>query len=245
MVTAIQRRLNAAGCGPINDDGVFGRQTTAAVRLFQTRFPDVDGEPLRVDGRIGAVTWAALFGRASVLPQTSTSDPLLAAALRVAASEVGVMEEPVGSNRGPRVDLYLRTVGLDPTHGNFAWCAAFLYFCFEGSAKRLGRPNPLIRTAGVLDHWNRAGRARIRRLSAAKAQLQEELVQPGHIFIIDTEDPGGTGHTGLIERAIGGKLITIEGNTNDGGSREGIGVFRRSGRRIRDVNVGFIDYAGA
>ena len=27
-----------------------------------------------------------------------------------------------------------------------------------------------------------------------------------------------------------------------GRSREGVGVFRRTGRRIRDVNVGFIDY---
>jgi len=45
-----------------------------------------------------------------------------------------------------------------------------------------------------------------------------------------------------LELIGAGKLVTIEGNTNDGGSREGVGVFRRSGRRIRDINLGFIDY---
>ena len=39
-----------------------------------------------------------------------------------------------------------------------------------------------------------------------------------------------------------GKLLTIEGNTNDGGSREGIGVFARHGRTIGSINRGFIEY---
>jgi hypothetical protein len=55
----------------------------------------------------------------------------------------------------------------------------------------------------------------------------------------------GFGHTGLVERTSGGKLVTIEGNTNVGGSREGIGVFRRESRKTVDINRGFIDYAGA
>ena len=40
----------------------------------------------------------------------------------------------------------------------------------------------------------------------------------------------------------GGRLTTIEGNTNDGGSREGVGVFRRSERKIASINKGFLDY---
>ena len=66
-------------------------------------------------------------------------------------------------------------------------------------------------------------------------------VKPGMIFIISTGD--GTGHTGLVESVSGGKLVTIEGNTNDDGSREGIGVFRRTGRSIDSINRGFIDYS--
>ena len=244
VVLALQRRLNAVGCGPIDVDGVFGPQTAAAVKLYQARFPDLDGQPLRVDGLVGAVTWAALFGRSSVPVPASASDPLLAAVLAFAASQLGVMEKPPGSNRGPEVDRYLRSVGLDPTRGSYPWCAAFVYYCFKQAAARLGCRNPAIRTASVLDHWSRAGQAGITRVTAAAAHLNESLVKPGLVFLIDTGDPGGAGHAGLVSGVAAGKLVTIEGNTNDGGSREGVGVFRRDGRRIRDVNLGFVDYSG-
>jgi len=240
-VLAIQRRLNQVGSGPIDEDGVFGPQTAAAVTLFQARFTDVDGLPLRADGIVGAITWAALFGRTPDGTTTSATAPLPAEALKVAASRVGVMEQPPGSNRGPEVDRYLRAVGLDPSKGSFPWCAAFVFSCFDDAARTLGRRNPVIKTAGVLDHWNQAGQRGIERISAAKAHMHEALVRPGLIFVIDTG--GGTGHTGLVERVDDGKLVTLEGNTNDGGSREGVGVFRRTGRRVREINVGYIDYA--
>jgi hypothetical protein len=41
-----------------------------------------------------------------------------------------------------------------------------------------------------------------------------------------------------------GRLLTVEGNTNDGGSRNGIGVFQRDARKINQINKGFIDYSG-
>jgi hypothetical protein len=66
-------------------------------------------------------------------------------------------------------------------------------------------------------------------------------VAPGQIFVLDYGR--GVGHMGLIAAIRGGKLVTIEGNTNDGGSREGIGVFERTGRTIGSINKGFIEYA--
>jgi hypothetical protein len=42
-----------------------------------------------------------------------------------------------------------------------------------------------------------------------------------------------------------GKLVTIEGNTNDEGAAEGIGVFERHSRKIAQINKGFIDYSTA
>jgi hypothetical protein len=50
------------------------------------------------------------------------------------------------------------------------------------------------------------------------------------------------GHAGLVSRVVGNRMETIEGNTNDGGSREGIGVFRRSGRTLQSINRGFIEF---
>ena len=46
----------------------------------------------------------------------------------------------------------------------------------------------------------------------------------------------------MVVETNSGRMITIEGNTNDGGSRNGIGVFKRDARKINQINKGFIDY---
>jgi Putative peptidoglycan binding domain/CHAP domain len=240
-VRAVQQRLSQMGCGPLPGDGVFDAKVRDAVKLFQARFPDRDGRSLDVDGRVGPITWAALFGSASVPVGDAAPSPLLAGVLAFAATQVGVMEDPLGSNRGPQVDAYLRAVGCDPAD-NLAWCAAFVYFCFDQAAGTLGRANPVVKTAGVLDHWTKAGQRKIPRVLQADAIHDPSLVKPGFIFILSSG--GGHGHTGLVVEVLPGKLITIEGNTNDGGSREGIGVFRRDRRQIADITRGFIDYSG-
>jgi len=239
-ILAMQKRLNAVGCGPVEEDGVYGPETLEAVQLFQARSVDQFGTPLKVDGRVGPMTWATLFG-VEIEPRVATSSSaLLAQTLIKASGEVGVREVPPGTNRGPRVDQYLRSVGVDPAQGSFAWCAAFVYFCFDQACMGLSMKNPVIRTAGVVDHWNLAGSRGVHRLSADECLAELTLVQPGMIFIITTG--GGHGHTGLVEEVRGMALTTLEGNTNEGGSREGIGVFRRTSRRISDMNRGFIDY---
>jgi len=243
VVRSVQQQLNKLGCGPIDDDGKFGSGTENAVKLFQSRFTDSDGLPLKIDGQVGPITWRALFGESSVPAVSDVEDPLLAKALEVADSQIGVMEKPPGSNRGPEVDKYLRLVGLDPAAGSFPWCAAFVYFCFDQASQELDETNPVVKTASVLDHWNKAGRQGITRILQSEAVSNPALVTPGQIFILSTG--GGSGHTGLIESVNGGKLVTIEGNTNVGGSREGIGVFRREMRKIGDINKGFIDYSNA
>ena len=61
------------------------------------------------------------------LETTGQTTPLAAAALRYAQSQVGQREQPKGSNRGPMVDKYLASVGLQP---GYAWCQAFVYWCY-------------------------------------------------------------------------------------------------------------------
>ena len=53
-VRALQQMLNAAGHGPLIDDGIFGLQTESAVRLFQ------EAAGLTVDGIVGPRTTDAL-----------------------------------------------------------------------------------------------------------------------------------------------------------------------------------------
>lgn len=145
--------------------------------------------------------------------QTITINTSLAQeALFVATTQIDIKEE--GNNGGPEVKRYLKSVGLNT--GN-AWCMAFVYWSVDLAAKKLGLPNPLIKTGGVLDQWNRCTLRLLPSRSSA--------VKPGDIFIIDFG--AGKGHTGFIEKITGGLFQTIEGNTNDEGSREGYEVARR------------------
>jgi hypothetical protein len=242
-VKTIQHRLNAVGCGPTAEDGVFDKAgTERAVKLFQARFPDVTGAPLLSDGKVGSLTWGALFGASTVPFNSVAPSALTKAAIDFALTQVGVMENPLGSNRGPEIDAYLKAVGLNPESGSFAWCVAFTHFCYKKAAESLGVSNPHIKTAGVLDHWNQAGtKAKVVRVTNAKAVGDPGLVKPGSLFIIDLGQ--GLGHSGMVLEVANGRLVTVEGNTNDNGSRNGIGVFRRDSRKISAISKGFIDYS--
>lgn len=66
------------------------------------------------------------------------------------------------------------------------------------------------------------------------------LLKPGLIFVISTGE--GKGHMGIVEDFRDDRLITIEGNTNLPGDRDGGGVFRRHARKLSDINKGFISY---
>lgn len=244
-VKLIQKRLNELGCGPLKVNGVFDKDNTErAVKLFQARFPDVTGSPLVTDGKIGSLTWGALFGADTIQHSVMPDSELVRAAIAVAKNQIGVVENPLGSNRGPEVDKYLRTVGLDPKKDSFPWCVAFTFYCYQQAALQLEADNPHVKTAGVLDHWNKAkGRTGALRITHAQAIANPILVTPGALFIMDFGS--GNGHTGIVLEVANGRMVTCEGNTSNNGSREGIGVFRRDSRKITDINKGFIDYSAA
>lgn len=233
IVRAIQSRLNELGLGPITLNDNYGPKTTAAVKLFQSTHRDQTGHPLEIDGKVGAITWAALFGLENVITSHDTGNELSKEAIKVAQSQVGVMEKPAGSNKGPEVNMYLASVDCPP--GNF-WCASFIYWCFEQAAKGLNKKNPLIKTAGCISHWNKTEGKKIPAKEAANNPL---LLKRGQIFIID--HGGGFGHTGILESIEGGFIHTVEGNSNPTGSSNGIGVFKLT-RKIVKINKGFIQY---
>lgn len=242
-VTAVQARLKVLGIDPQGIDGDFGTNTDAAVRLFQARSTDRAGVPLDIDGIVGPDTWEALFGTGSVTTSPALGGApttLTEALLEIAADEVGVREKPDGSNRGPRVDQYLSAVSTGIL--GQPWCCAFVFWCFKEAAAKLGIPNPFPKTGGVLNAWDRSQKLRPASdiVTVAEAKKDPSLVRPGAVFFLD--HGGGNGHTGIVVANINGSLVTIEGNTFDDGNREGNGVFRRTARKISQINVGFIHY---
>jgi hypothetical protein len=168
-------------------------------------------------------------------------------ALEFARTQLGQSENPAGSNRGPMVDKYLQAVGLPP---GYAWCQAFVYWCYDEAAKQLAQKNPVVRTAGVFDCWNKSAKSNtgnVERLLKEAVLITPDLLLPGDQFIMTFGK--GKGHTGIIERVeISATqsdeiiLHTIEGNSNVLGSREGIAVVRH--RRSMDLKSlrGFIKY---
>jgi hypothetical protein len=212
----------------------FGPRMRQTIKLFQARNVDMEGRPLVQDGVVGALTWAALFGKDTVPITTAASDQFLNTVIKIAAGEEAkhVVEVPLYSNRGPEVDAYLRRAGTDPPA---YWCCAFVYWCFDEASKKLGCSNPMVKTAVCLDHWKRSVPKGAKRIPAQEAIDNPALVKPGMVFIVD--HGGGNGHTGLVEKASGALLTTIEGNTNTSGSANGYGVFRRTQKSPASTRV--------
>ena len=176
------------------------------------------------------------------LVETVTDDVFLLKVLEFAAGESGVKEDPaVGRNRGARVDEYIRSAHLDPAanppHG-YPWCACFVYWVFEQAAAVLGRTNPCRRSASVVKHWDRTEG---RKILALDVQRDHSLVKPGMVFC-KTHDLHS--HTGIVCQVGESGIITVEGNTNAAGSREGDSVVAGKLRTWDYVQLGYIDYSG-
>jgi len=130
-------------------------------------------------------------------------------ALLVAArATLGVHEEG-GKNRGPHVDEWNKDVGA--ALGS-SWCASWCYGMHKIASRAVGVVNICPRTAGALKMWH---------MSAER--YRRPLPAPGDVFVLDTGDPGGFGHVGIVELVTpdGDTIVSLEGNTNGAGSREG------------------------
>ena len=131
--------------------------------------------------------------------------------LRVARGTIGWREEP--GNSGPLVDKILASVGLEGSGA--PWCAAWVVYIGDETFGK--EKNPYPRSAWSPDFvkapdWNR-GRGK--------------TPAPTDAFGVYFSSLGRVAHTGLVEKVEGKMAVTIEGNTNDDGSRDGNGVYRK------------------
>lgn len=135
-------------------------------------------------------------------------------------SQIGVTE--VGSNAGPQVEAYLATTGLG---SGYAWCAAFVAWVLEQN----NVPNP---KSAWSPSWFPASN-----VVWQSNGLKIRLPLPGDVFGIYYTNKGRIAHVGFVHRYSDKITITVEGNTNDTGSREGDGVYlkRRPTRQLHSV----------
>jgi hypothetical protein len=141
--------------------------------------------------------------------------------VELARTQLGV-REATGRNDGEQVEEYLRATELGP---GYAWCAAFVTWVHQGCGAdhpALGAWSPNWFTQRVIYHYGRL----------TYGQRGYERPQPGDVFGIYFPSKRRIAHVGIIEAwPRGGRFITIEGNTNSAGSREGDGVYRK--RRVK------------
>lgn len=142
---------------------------------------------------------------------------LLLALPDVYLRELGVRELS-GRNDGPRVEAYLAYVGL--AKGN-PWCAAFV--CW--SLHEAGMANP--RSGWSPDLFPQRRICWQRSSSCKPLAAKVALPKRGDVFGIYFPDKGRIAHVGFVDDWGDKYVVTVEGNTNEAGSREGDGVYRK------------------
>jgi hypothetical protein len=130
-------------------------------------------------------------------------------------SQVGVREK--GVNSGKEVEMYLASAGLGK--GN-PWCASFVSYIFQQCT------DIKISSAGWVPSWFPR-----KKLIFKRGEINYiRTPQSGDLIGIWFANKNRLAHVGFYLEEEGDFTISVEGNTNEEGSREGDGVYRK--RRI-------------
>ena len=169
--------------------------------------------------------------------------PLTPGFLIAAATSFEGLHEEGGNNRGLMIDRFLRDVGLSAGH---PWCAAFVHHVgywshFDPRTGSSSWPLPATASCYMLGVF------------AKEQKVIEEQPVDGDVFLIFRPTLGRFAHTGIIASVIeegntpGGSpwfdCHTIEGNSNEQGSREATSVVRIVRRFYPAVGDRFIRWA--
>lgn len=128
---------------------------------------------------------------------------------------IGVREEG-GANAGKMVERFLATTGLGK---GYPWCAAFVATILTECQV----PNP--KSAWSPAYFPTSKVIYIR--GSKQVHLKVNTPVKGDVFGLYFPSKGRIAHVGFIDEWTASKVITIEGNTNEAGSREGDGVYRK------------------
>jgi hypothetical protein len=147
----------------------------------------------------GASSSAPVAGTTGPVPATGGGAGVLAAAQR----EVGVAEQPPGSNDSPRIAAYRRATagsGVGP------WCAYFTSWAARDAGMPLGENGQGFGSVDALYAWaQRAGRA-VPNGPGAVPRPGDLIVWDEHIGVVESVRPDGS-------------IATVEGNSSDRVSR--------------------------
>lgn len=198
-------------------DGAFGPATEAALAAFQK------AQGLAQSGVMDEPTFLSLtmpMRRATAaLPRPPRT--LGAAVVAVARQHLAQHPREVGGqNRGPWVRLYMKGHEGD----DWPWCAGFVCHVVRQAcaATDMDMPFPETFSCDLL-----AANGKQRGLFVREGEARGRGIGAGSIFLNRRTSADWT-HTGIVTASDAETFATIEGNTNDEGSREGYEVCART-----------------
>jgi hypothetical protein len=147
---------------------------------------------------------------------------------RAAESKVGARESG-GANKGEDLEEFFAADSYDPNgpqpgDDGYAWCAAFVCWVVKaamgslGISDRAGFKRPTTPGAWAFEEWSLA-----QDFTTHTKKKPHGDIQRGDIVIFKFS------HIGIATSSTdkNGHFMTVEGNTNAAGSREGDGVYRK------------------
>jgi hypothetical protein len=215
-VKMIQEWLCLQGFG-LKIDRDFGSATDYAVREFQKR------EGLEEDGVVGNTTFTRLVQpMKNALKEIPKGNKSLGEMV-VAYAKQHLKQQPReigGQNKGPWVRLYMKGHEGEA----WPWCAGFVSFILKQACDTLGCSLPL-KTSFSCDILASGAKDKGIFLRGSIAS-DIKKIKPGSLFLERRTSTDWT-HTGIVIGVKDTVFLTLEGNTNDEGSREGYEVCMR------------------
>ena len=144
----------------------------------------------------------------------ATAEALLA----VARKQLGVREDPPGSNCVRYNTWYY---GREVMGSAYPWCMVFVQWCFDQAGVKLPARTAscggLMRVAKQFGGW-----------------VTRDL-RPGDVVIYDFPGGADTDHCGIVERVTASGVTAIEGNTSEAGSQSNGGMVCRKERPWKQI----------
>lgn len=152
----------------------------------------------------------------------------------IALSMVGLHEQPLGSNKGPLIQQFFDADYYKPNAADngYAWCASFVCRIVQLAMVALAIPEtsgfkrPRTPSAFGLADWSRA-----QDKTTQTKDWPGRDIKRGDIVIFSFSHCG----IAISDADETGYFETVEGNTNQAGSREGTHVVWKKGRSERAV----------
>lgn len=170
------------------------------------------------------------YGIIALLKQVAPPPPsdvktLRSEVMREALEELGVKEQG-GDNKGKRVAEFLKEAGVTVPA---PWCAAYVNWSAKQAAAGLGVESPLeaVPLEAYVQSYYQHGVKKNWKVAAKD-------IRPGDLFLVWFPSLNRYGHIGFVAQVNDDNtFVTLEGNSNDEGSREGYEVCQNK-RKITD-----------